>query len=82
MNIFGKVTTKTMKQNKVRTIVTIIGIILSTAMFTAVTTFSSSLIDFMYKTDVYNSGDYQLSGTNVDYDKYNEYEWNKININK
>ena len=77
MNIFGKVTTKTMKQNKVRTIVTIIGIILSTAMFTAVTTFASSLIDFMYKTDIYNDGNYQLSGIDVDYDKYTELEGDK-----
>lgn len=77
MNIFGKVTTKTMKQNKVRTIVTIIGIILSTAMFTAVTTFSSSLIDFMHKTDIYNDGNYQLSGTDVDFDKYTELKGDK-----
>ncbi len=39
MNIMNKVTLQAMKKNRVRTIVTIIGIILSAAMFTAVTTF-------------------------------------------
>lgn len=42
MNIFQKVTLKTLKENKTRTIVTIIGIILSLSMFTAVTTSISS----------------------------------------
>ena len=38
MNIMNHFTLRTLKQNKVRTLITIIGIILSTAMFTAVTT--------------------------------------------
>lgn len=37
MNIFQKVTLKTLRENRTRTLVTIIGIILSAAMFTAVT---------------------------------------------
>ena len=37
MNIFHKVTLKSLKENRTRTLVTIVGIILSTAMFTAVT---------------------------------------------
>ena len=43
MNIFHKITLTNLKKNKTRTIVTIIGIILSTAMFTAVTSSISSL---------------------------------------
>ena len=56
MNIFTKVTLKTMKQNPVRTLVTIIGIMISTAMFTAVTTFTISLLSFMLRTQVYEDG--------------------------
>ena len=37
MNVFQKFTFKSLKKNRTRTIVTIIGIILSVSMFTAVT---------------------------------------------
>ena len=49
MNIFQRFTCKSLKKNKTRTVVTIIGIILSVAMITAVTTTISSLADFMLK---------------------------------
>ncbi len=60
MNILSKVTWKSMWKNKTRTIVTIIGIILSAAMFTAVTTLGYSLWSYLFQTEVYNSGDYFL----------------------
>lgn len=50
MNIFNKVTIKTLKKNRTRTIVTIIGIILSAAMLTGVTTFISSLQNYLIET--------------------------------
>ncbi len=43
MSIFQKITLANLKKNRTRTLVTIIGIILSAAMFTAVTTSISSL---------------------------------------
>lgn len=43
MNVFHKFAIKSLKLNRTRTIVTIIGIILSTAMLTAVTTTVSSV---------------------------------------
>ena len=43
MNIFHKVTLKNLKENKTRTLVTIVGIILSAAMFSATTISLSSL---------------------------------------
>lgn len=64
MNILRKVTWKSMWKNKTRTIVTIIGIILSAAMFTAVTTLGYSLWSYLLKTEIYYSGDYFLQ---VDY---------------
>ena len=49
MNIFHKVTLQSMKKSRTRTIVTVIGVILSAAMITAVTTFSVSLLNYMIK---------------------------------
>lgn len=66
MNIFMKTTWQTMRQNKTRTLVTIIGVILSAAMFTAVTTFCSSLLNFMDKTYIYENGNYHLGWQDVD----------------
>ena len=47
MSIFSKITLRTMKQSRMRTAVTIIGVILSTAMITAVTTFGQSFLSFL-----------------------------------
>ncbi len=61
MNVFHKVTLQSLKKNKTRTVVTIIGIILSAAMICAVTTTIASLQDFMYRSLAYNSGSWQGS---------------------
>ena len=66
MSIFNKVTLEFLKKNKTRTIVTIIGIILSAAMFTAVTTTISTLQSFMLEDAIYESGDWHVSATEVD----------------
>lgn len=58
MNIVNKVTLKTLKKNKTRTIVTIIGVILSVAMITAVTTFISSMQQTMINGIVGSEGPY------------------------
>jgi putative ABC transport system permease protein len=58
MNIFFSVTMKTLSRNKTRTLVTIIGIILSAAMLTAVTSFITSLQRYMLEVAVYNDGDW------------------------
>ena len=47
MNIFNKVTLQSMKKSRTRTIVTVIGVALSTAMITAVATFGVSLLNYM-----------------------------------
>lgn len=66
MSIFSKVTIEILKKNKTRTIVTIIGIILSAAMFTAVTTTVSSLQNYMVQNALYKEGDWHVSATEVD----------------
>lgn len=60
MRIMSHITWASMKANKLRTIVTIIGIILSATMFTAVTTFCSSLIGFMNENYIYTDGNYHV----------------------
>lgn len=61
MNVFHRVTRQTLRENKTRTLVTIIGIILSAAMFTAVTTSISSLQDFLRRSSIYQMGDWHVS---------------------
>lgn len=58
MNVFNKVTLQSLKKSKTRTIVTIIGIILSAAMICAVTTFVSSMQNFTLQYAIYNEGDW------------------------
>lgn len=56
MNILNKVTLQVLRKNKVRTLVTIVGIILSAAMFTAVTTTVSSMRQYMINIVKANEG--------------------------
>lgn len=58
MNIMNHVTLKGLKKNTTRTIVTIIGIILSTAMITAVTTFASSIQNYILNYTIAREGDW------------------------
>lgn len=60
MNIFSKLTIKTLKQNRVRTLVTIIGVILSTAMLTAVTTILSSVQNYLKEAVIEEEGSWQM----------------------
>ncbi|MDE6425270.1 MAG: ABC transporter permease [Ruminococcus sp.] len=56
MNIFHRVTLQSLRKNKTRTIVTIIGIILSTALICAVMISYSSLLDYMESYFIDRSG--------------------------
>lgn len=49
MNVFNKVALQGLKKNRARTVVTVIGVMLSAALFTAVTTFGFSLLNYMIK---------------------------------
>lgn len=70
MNIFHQLTKETLKKNKTRTIVTIVGVILSTAMICAVTTFISSFQNFYYKEVTNNYGDWQMYIDNANEETY------------
>ena len=58
MNIFHKVTLRYLKENRTRTLVTIVGIVLSAAMFTAVTTSISSLRNYLINSTIYTEGNW------------------------
>ncbi|WP_242703805.1 ABC transporter permease [Candidatus Enterococcus moelleringii] len=66
MNIFNKVTLENMKQNRTRTLVTIIGVILSAAMITAVATFAISLQNYMVEGSMVKYGDWHVEFLDVD----------------
>ena len=60
MNVLNRVTWNNLKKNKTRTIVTIIGVILSAAMITAVTTFVSTMQDYMLRSVIAQDGEWHV----------------------
>lgn len=70
MNIFHKVTLQSLKRNRTRTVVTIIGIVLSTALICAVSTSVSSFLDYMKRSIIYETGSWQGNVMNTDYASY------------
>ncbi len=77
MNVFHKVTLQALKKNKTRTIVTVIGIILSAAMICAVTTFVSSVQNYLIDSAIYSRGDWHGSATNAGYETYQQISKNE-----
>ena len=65
MNIFNKVTLQGMKKSRTRTVVTIIGVVLSSALITAVATFGVSLLDYMTNGAAHKYGGWHVEFTNV-----------------
>ncbi len=72
MNILHKVTLETLKKNRVRTIVTIIGIMLSAAMICAVTTFVSSMKNYLYDYLIYGNGSWHGMLQEAGWEAYND----------
>ena len=70
MNIFAKVTMQTLKKNRVRTIVTIIGIILSCAMITAVAALAQSFSGYMLDVGIYEKGNWHGAAYSVSWSQY------------
>lgn len=65
MNIFNKVTLQSMKKSRRRTIVTVIGVALSAAMITAVSTFAVSLQNYMVNGAIQKYGDWHVEFLDV-----------------
>ena len=66
MNILNKLTIKNLKLNKKRTIVTIIGIILSVALICAVASMVSSFRESLIKFEINRDGNFHYEFSNVD----------------
>lgn len=70
MNVMNRITLKSLLKNKTRTIVTIIGVILSAAMITAVTTLIASLQAYTIDYTIYTEGDWHAVFENVSLKEY------------
>lgn len=60
MNIFNKVALQGLKKNPTRTLVTIIGVILSAAMITAIATFGTSLLHYLIEGSMLKYGNWHV----------------------
>lgn len=65
MNIINKLTLRHLKENKRRTLVTIIGVVISVAMLTAVATLAVSFIDLAQKQHIGKEGEWHALYKNV-----------------
>lgn len=72
MNILNKVTLKNLMKNRTRTLVTIIGIILSVSLFTAVTTSVNSLKTYIIEVTKEKDGDFHGGIFDVNGEKLEE----------
>lgn len=70
MNIVNKLTIRHLKKNKRRTMVTIIGVIISVAMITAVATLSVSFLDLMKRGTIAKGGEWHVLYKNVNEEQY------------
>ncbi len=66
MNILNKVALQGLKKNRTRTLVTIVGVVLSAAMITAVATFGTSLLNFMANGSIAKCGNWHVAFEDVD----------------
>jgi len=65
MNIINKVTLRHLKENKRRSLVTIIGVIISVAMITAVSTLGVSFLDLLIRQDINTNGEWHVQYKDV-----------------
>lgn len=69
MNIVNKLTVRQLKENKRRTLVTIIGVIISVAMVTAVATLTVSFLNLMQRQLIANEGEWHVLYKDVNKDQ-------------
>jgi putative ABC transport system permease protein len=69
MNIIHKVTIRHLKENKRRSLVTIIGVIISVAMITAVTTLGYSFLDLLIRQNIAKHGEWHVQYKDVTLDQ-------------
>ena len=77
MNIINKLTLRHLKENKKRTVVTIIGIIISVAMITATCVSVTSLIHVFAQSEAYTGGNWHIEMENADAGQIEKLEQNE-----
>ena len=77
MDLLHKLTIKNLKLNKKRTIVTVIGIMLSVALITAVATMYSSAVDSLIHYETYQKGNFHFAFYNVSKSELSTFENNR-----
>lgn len=77
MNIFYKIAWQGLKKNRTRTLVTIIGVALSAALFTAVTTFGVTLLQYLIDNSAAKTGNWHVEYTDADTAWIQEQEQNE-----
>lgn len=70
MNIIHKLTWRHLKKNKRRTLVTIIGVIISAAMITAVSTLGVSFLDILARQDISKNGEWHVEYKDIDANQF------------
>ena len=60
MNVVSRVTVRHLKENKKRTVVTILGIMLSVALITAISAFAESFLDMMRQGEIAQGGEWHV----------------------
>lgn len=66
VNIFHKVAVQSLKNNQARTLVTILGVALSAALFTGIAAFGTSLIDYLIRGEIAKGGDWHVVCSDAD----------------
>lgn len=66
MNIVNKLTLRHLRQNKRRTLVTLIGVIISVAMLTGVATIAVSFMDLLQRQEIADAGEWHVLYKDVD----------------
>ena len=64
-NIFYKIALQGLKKNRTETLVTVIGVVLSTALFTGVASFGTSLLHFMMEAEIVKGGNWHVAFSDV-----------------
>lgn len=65
MNIFNKVALQGLRKNRTRTLVTIVGVLLSAVMITGVATFGTSLLHYLVNSSIAKYGDWHVEFPSV-----------------
>ena len=66
MNVFHKTALQSLRRNRTRTLVTIVGVALSAALFTAVSSFGVSLLSYLTRGAIQRYGSWQVAFSGAD----------------